>query len=289
MTDSITGILKDFSVEMTAKDIDALHTARPYLPLGTRVNVTFLGSESPEARLAAVQAIKEHRFVPVPHLSARRLSSEAELEVFLRSLEAVGAGEHVFVVGGDPREPEGPYAEALDLITSAPLTGFGARTIGITGYPEGHPDIPQDVLWQALTAKASALADLGKTGDVITQFGFDVDAAISWIEDVRARGLDLPIRVGVPGPAGVKRLLSYARRFGVGSSAGIARKYGFSLTNLLSTAGPDRFIGALADRLDPAVHGIVKLHFYAFGGLRATAEWVRDFTADSQFALRADA
>ena len=103
------------------------------------------------------------------------------------------------------------------------------------------------------------------------------DAVLTWIERVRALGIGLPIRVGVPGPAGVKRLLTYAGRFGVSTSAGIARKYGLSLTNLLGTAGPDRFILELGSRYDPASHGEVKLHFYTFGGLRATAEWIADF------------
>jgi methylenetetrahydrofolate reductase (NADPH) len=100
---------------------------------------------------------------------------------------------------------------------------------------------------------------------------------VSWIEAVRDRGIGLPIRVGVPGPAGVRRLLSYAARFGVGTSAGIARKYGFSITNLMGTAGPDRFIRALADAYDPRRHGEVKLHFYTFGGLKPTAEWIAEF------------
>jgi methylenetetrahydrofolate reductase (NADPH) len=101
---------------------------------------------------------------------------------------------------------------------------------------------------------------------------------VAWIEQVRSRGITLPIRVGVPGPAGVRRLLTFAGRFGVASSAGIARKYGLSLTNLLSTAGPDRFIRQLSDRLDEH-HGEVRLHFYTFGGLQTTAAWIREFTA----------
>src|SRR5690606_1774838 len=111
--------------------------------------------------------------------------------------------------------------------------------------------------------------------EIVTQFGFDPAAAISWIERVRGLGIQLPIRVGVPGPAGVKRLLTYAARFGVSTTAGIARKYGRSLTNLLITAGPDKFISELAKGLDPSIHGVVRLHFYTFGGPRATAEWAQ--------------
>lgn len=100
---------------------------------------------------------------------------------------------------------------------------------------------------------------------------------LAWVRRVRECGIDLPVRVGVPGPAGVRRLLSFAARFGVGTSASIARKYGFSLANLVGTAGPDRFLRSLAEGHDPEVHGVVKVHFYTFGGLKATAEWLARF------------
>src|SRR5690606_33796558 len=98
---------------------------------------------------------------------------------------------------------------------------------------------------------------------------------VSWIDQVRARGIDAPIRVGTPGPAGVKRLLGFARRFGIGANAMIVKKYGFSLTNLMGTAGPERFVTDLSGQLTG--RGSVTLHFYTFGGLLATANWVRDY------------
>ena len=289
MSINISQLLNDFSVEMTGKDVEALQEARPYLPDGTRVNVTFLGNENLEMRRVAARAVKDSGLIPVPHLSARRIASQAALEEVLGALREDETGAHVFVIAGDPAQPEGPYEDALALINTAPLAPFGVQTVSISGYPEGHPDIPDETLWSAIEGKAAALEEQANAGEIITQFGFDVDPLIEWIESVRDRGIELPIRVGVPGPAGVKRLLSYARRFGVASSAGIAKKYGFSLTNLLATAGPDRFITELAGRLDPALHGTVKVHFYAFGGLRATAEWVRDFEARTRAASDAGA
>lgn len=270
-------LLTDFSLEMTGKDVARLAEARDIIPPGTRVNVAFIENEDPRMRLDAARAARRSGFVPVPHISARRLRSQAMLEEFLAALAAESATENVFVVGGDPASPLGPYEDALAVIGSGLLQRYGVRHVGVSGYPEGHPAITDDVLWSALEGKSSALASLGLSGSVITQFGFDADLVLNWIEAVRERGIDLPVRVGVPGPAGVRRLLSFAARFGVGTSAGIARKYGFSITNLMGTAGPDRFIKALADGFDPQRHGEVKLHFYTFGGLKATSEWIADF------------
>ncbi|MGW0767031.1 methylenetetrahydrofolate reductase [Streptomyces sp. NPDC002676] len=272
-----TALLDDFSLEMTGKDVPALEEAAGGIPQGTRINITFLAGEDLDMRLAAARAVKRLGFVPVPHISARRLASRAHLEEFLAGLEADGTAENVFVVGGDPARPEGPYEDALALIRTGLLQHHGVRHIGISGYPEGHPAIADRALWSALTDKTAALGAGQLSGDVITQFGFDVDPVLAWLEAARARGVHLPVRIGVPGPAGVRRLLGYATRFGVGAGASVARKYGFSLTNLMGTAGPDRFLHALARQYDPARHGAVKVHFYTFGGLRATSEWIAGF------------
>ncbi|WP_320774318.1 methylenetetrahydrofolate reductase [Streptomyces sp. CRN 30] len=266
--------LADFSLEMTGKDVPALADVAGTVPPGTRVNVTFLGTEDLATRLAAARAVKRLGFVPVPHISARRLASRAEFERFLAALRADGTGDEVLTVGGDPARPEGPYADSLALIESGLLQRYGVRRVGISGYPEGHPAIDEDVLWSALRDKSAALAAGGLEGGIVTQFGFDVDPVLAWIERLRGDGTTLPVRIGVPGPAGARRLLSYAARFGVGTSASIVRKYGLSLTNLMGTAGPDRFLRALAEGYDPGRHGDVKIHFYTFGGLKATSEWI---------------
>jgi methylenetetrahydrofolate reductase (NADH) len=271
-------ILDGFSVEMTGKDVPSLDKARALLRPGTRVNVTYLGNEDFEMRRTAIRAAAGWGFTPVPHISARRLPSRQALEHFLGALREDGTARDVFVVGGDPAQPEGPYNSSLDVIRTGLLEKYGVASVGIGGYPEGHPGISDGLLWSAVADKSREVTERGIVGSVITQFSFDVDAVVAWIEQVRTRGITLPIRIGVPGPAGVKRLLTFAGRFGVASSATVARKYGLSLTNLLSTAGPDRFIRQLSDRLDEH-HGQVRLHFYTFGGLYQTATWISEFAA----------
>lgn len=293
-------LVAGFSLEMTGKDVPGLEEARETIPAGTKINVTFLGNEDLEMRVAAAKAVKDMGFVPVPHISARRLSSQDQLEEFLGRLQEVGATEHVFAVGGDPAEPEGPYPDSLSVIQSGLLQKYGAREVSIAGYPEGHPDIKSDVLWRHLDEKVLALAQQGLETVILTQFAFDTEPVMTWIAEVRERDIDAQIRIGTPGPAGIKRLLGFARRFGIGANAMIVKKYGFSLTNLMGTAGPDRFVTDLAHLLaavpEPvegssdsgkAGYGDVKLHFYTFGGLLATSQWAREFVAaQSSGALR---
>lgn len=271
-------LIRDYSLEMTGKDVAGLVEAKELIPLGTKVNITYLGNESFQMRVAAAAAVKAMGFVPVPHIAARRVQSQGQLEEFLGALQQVGATDHIFAVGGDPTDPEGPYDSALALIQTGLLAQYGVREVSVAGYPEGHPDISAEVLWRHLDEKALALAQQGLEPVVLTQFGFDTDPVVDWISAVRDRGISAPIRVGTPGPAGIRRLLGFARRFGVGANAMIVKKYGFSLTNLMGTAGPDTFVTDLGTRLaDDPPGGEVKLHFYTFGGVRATSQWAQDY------------
>ena len=225
-------------------------------------------------RVDAAAAVKRLGFTPVPHISARRIKSQEMLEEFLAALRDVDATENVFAVGGDPAVPMGPYEDSLAVIESGLLQQYGVRHVSIGGYPYGHPDIPADVLWSAPGEEGGGAVQAGVPGTVITQVDFDVDRVLSWVAEVREHGVELPIRVGVPGPASVKLLLGFASRLGISTSATIAKKYGLSVTNLLGKAGPENFIRDLQAGLDPGKHGVVKLHFYTFGGFKTTAEWI---------------
>lgn len=278
MTDSQANLIDGYSLEMTGKDVPGLLEAQSAIPQGTRINVTFLGNEDLEMRVTAAKAVKDAGFIPVPHVSARRLASQAQLEEFLTALQEVGASKHVFVVGGDPATPEGPYDSSLDVIRTGLLAQYGVEEVSIAGYPEGHPDISNELLWEHLTAKAASLKEQGLGSVILTQFGFDTAPVMEWIDAVRDKGVDSTIRIGTPGPAGIKRLLNFARRFGIGANAMIVKKYGFSLTNLMGTAGPDRFIddlSALVAQDEKA--GEVGIHLYTFGGLKATADWAATY------------
>jgi methylenetetrahydrofolate reductase (NADPH) len=267
-------LLDGFSLEMTAKDIPSLNEAAPLIPKGTRISVTFLPNEAFEDRVAAAAAVRRHGFVPIPHLSARRIGSERELDDYLARLSGEAGIDHAFVIAGDPPEPLGPYEDALAILKSGLLSRHGVKHVGISGYPEGHPDIDDAKLWAALSEKSAVIEAQDQQVSIITQFGFDADPVLSWLEKVRQAGVTAPVRAGVAGPANVKTLLRFAARCGVGASAKVMKKYGLSLTKVLGTAGPDPIIKDLHAGLDAERHGAVSLHFYPFGGLARTSAWI---------------
>ena len=267
-------VLADLSLEISAADLPQVQVAAARLGGGARVHVTALTTETHADRVATASELVTHGLTPVPHLAARRIASAEALEETVRDLAHAAAAESVFVIGGDPRTPAGPFDSALSVIETGVLSRHAVREAGIGGYPEGHPAIADDVLWDALARKSAALASQGIAGSITTQVSFDAPGVLEWIARVRERGIMLPIRVGVPGPMGVARLLAFARRMGIASTAGLARKYGAQLGGMLGTAGPDEFLDSLFGGLDAGVHGEVSTHLYTFGGLGATLDWI---------------
>lgn len=266
-------ITEGYSLEMTARDIDALRAAAPAMPAETPVAITFLPGEDPAARVAAAVAVRALGFEPMPHFSARRIVSEDAFEDYLRAVVAKAGVRRCFIVAGDPPEPQGPYADTSALIATGAFERAGIKAIGIGGHPEGHPVMSPQQCWDVLDTKVAEIERRGMAPLIVTQFGFDPDALLSWLAQLRARGIDAPVRIGVPGPAGIKTLLRFAARCGVGASASVMKKYGVSITNLLGSAGPDQLVDAFAARMGDE-HGRVRLHFYPFGGLEKTIDWI---------------
>lgn len=279
-------LLASFSLDITTKELGELGPARAVIPADTPVQLAFPDSADLAERVNTARAIKEAGFVPVPVIAARRLRSAEMLRDYLAALRAGNASESVLVVAGDPGQPQGPYPDAASVIGSGLLEEHGVRQASVAGHPGGHPAGAGGALWAALAGKIAELRRQGLSGSVITQFGFDAPQVLAWLAEARARGIGMAVRVSVPGPTSVRRLLAIASRCGVAVSAPAAQEYGLSLSEPAGTAGPDRFIRTLASGYQPHLHGEVSFHFNALGGFTATAEWIsrfrsRDVAADA--------
>ena len=271
----LNSALEGYSLEVTAKDANALREVREDIPPKTAISVTFLPGEEMEARVSAAKLVRSLGFEPVPHISARRLRSSEELKEFLLRLREAAAINRVFAIAGDLSAPLGPFEDALAIIQSAELLESGVKHVSISGYPEGHPQISDAKLWDALRTKYRVLKERGAKVEIMTQFSFDAAPVLRWLARLREElGVTSTVRVGLPGPASVKTLLRFASICGVSATASVMAKYGVSITQLLGTARPQRLLSAYMDQLRPGVHGSVRFHFYPFGGIKNTVAWV---------------
>lgn len=266
-------ITEGYSLEVTAKDIPALEAAAAQIWRECPIAVPFLPGETNEARIAATKAVRARGFEPMPHLSARRIESFDEFHAYLDAVVREAGVKRCFIVAGDPPTPEGPFADTSSLLATGAFEAAGIKVIGIGGHPDGHPVMSRDECWQVLEAKCKDIERRGMAALIVTQFGFNADGVLGWLKELRARGLDQAVRIGVPGPAGIKTLIRYAAFCGVNASASVLAKYGISLGRLMGNAGPDKYVDRLATGLSPE-HGPVRLHFYPFGGIAKTVEWI---------------
>ncbi|MET0335061.1 MAG: methylenetetrahydrofolate reductase [Rhizobacter sp.] len=274
-----TGNITDgYSLEVGAKDIPALTASAPRMRPASTVSIPYLASEDDEARLAAARAVRQLGFEPMPHISARRVGSPAELHSFVGRAVAEAGVKGCFVIAGDPSTPTGPFAHSASLIDTGVFERSGIQVVGVGGHPEGHPIMSTDDRWNVLERKCRSVEARGMTPLIVTQFVFDADIVLTWLKALRKRGIEHPVRVGVPGPAGIAVLARYAALCGVSACASMWSKYGLSVGKLFGSAGPDLFVDRLAAGLTEA-HGKVSLHFFPFGGIAQSVNWIDQYRA----------
>ncbi|MDT3453992.1 methylenetetrahydrofolate reductase [Stenotrophomonas pavanii] len=265
-----------FSLEVSAKAMPALRAEADRIPRGTVISIPYLASEDDDARLAAARTVRALGFEPMPHLSARRIGSAAALARFLERAVGEAGVARCLLIAGDLATPAGPFADSASIIQTGLLEHSGIKVVGIGGHPEGHPVMSSDERWQALEGKCQAIEARGMAPLVVTQFAFDADTVLAWLDALRARGITVPVLVGVPGPASITRLLRYATMCGVGASASMLARYGISIGRLIGTAGPEVFVDRLVRGLTSA-HGQVSPHFFPFGGIAPSLEWMAQY------------
>lgn len=136
-----------------------------------------------------------------------------------------GLAERCFVIAGDPATPMRPFADSSSLIETGVFERWGIKVLGVGGHPEGHPVMSTAERWEVLERR-------GMAPWIVTQFAFDADIVLAWLKTLRERGIEHPVRVGVPGTAGVAVLARYAALCGVGACASMLSKYGVSIGKL---------------------------------------------------------
>lgn len=272
-TQAIADFVQGFSIEATRPKAAELDVLAALVPRGTRVYVSAVPTRPPQEVLESAIRLRAAGFSPVPHVAARMFETTAALDGFLAELTGKANVERPLIIAGDRDRPAGDLRSSLEVIDGGLLQRRGIKEIGIAGYPEGHPRISQHDLDRALMDKIAAAEATGIQVHIVTQFCFDAAAILQWIRRLRDFGLEHPVRVGLAGPTSLPALLRYARRCGVRASIeGLARQSGLA-RQLFAMTAPDTLVQALAQARSDRSLGMVKPHFFAFGGVAATARW----------------
>ncbi len=274
---SIIEMLRGYSIEVNPGDSKIVDAAPERLDPGTEVFLTWIPGTNPMDTIAPAAKLRRAGLFPTPHIGARHIESAAQLERFA-ALAAEAGIDRVLIIAGDRDKPAGPYDSSLAVMQSGILQKAGIVRTAIGGFPEGNPNISDPVLAEALTAKVNFARSAGLQLNIVTQFCFDAAPIVAWLREVRSQGIDVPIRVGLAGPAGLIALTRYAIRCGVGNSMKVLTEKP-SFAKLLVDKGPEPIIRDVAAGLGPGNGsalplGVAGLHFFVFGGFNKTVDWI---------------
>jgi methylenetetrahydrofolate reductase (NADPH) len=251
---------------------DALERAE-FLPPGAGTTVTASPTHGIESTIELCEGLIALGHPATPHLAAHMVRDRAHLAELLGRCESAGIRD-AFIVGGDAKD-RGEIHDALALLRLMEELRHPFEAVGVAGYPEGHPSIPDEVLLSSLKEKQAHATYL------TTQMSFDADAIASWIGRIRASGVTLPIHLGLPGVVHIRRLLRVAARIGVGGSVRYLRKnrqllrlvFGRSFT-------PERLLGTLGPTLADSEADVRTLHLFTFNQVESTVSWQRRMLED---------
>jgi methylenetetrahydrofolate reductase (NADPH) len=277
---ALKSALRDFvaagSTEVTPNDEKLLDEMARILPAGFPVYVANTPKTSPDDVVRVALRLQELGLTASPHVIARRVVDANRLRDRLRLL-AAGGVQQVLLVAGDVAIPNPAFSSTIELLESGVVADAGIRRVGVAGHPEGHPVVPEDVIWQALERKQAIARATGLTMHIATQFGFDSRALQVWEQGLATRGIAMPIHAGVAGPTPFTRLLKYAMHCGVGASlkAVSGNPLSFSRLPHLVTKADEMVLGVLRAKQQNPVSRIFAPHFFAFGGVVETARWLR--------------
>ncbi len=244
------------------------------LPPGATVTVTASPSHGIEATFDLAEDVAALGHDVTPHLSAHMIRGREHLKELLQRAHDTGI-QSVFVVGGDAKD-RGEFHDGLSLLRAMDELGHPFMQIGVPAYPEGHPDVVDEVLLAALVEKQRYASYMA------TQMCFNPGAITSWIPRLREQGVTMPIHLGVPGVAEIKKLMRVAARIGVADSARYLKKNRKIVGHLLSPGsfGPDALLEGLGSAVaDPAV-AIQRLHIFTFNEVGATVAWQQRMLAE---------
>jgi methylenetetrahydrofolate reductase (NADPH) len=232
------------------------------------ITVTASPAKGIEATLALAERLSRAGYRAVPHLAARMISGRGELSEICSRMREAGVTT-VFVPGGDQDPPAGDYTAALDLLEDLTALGRPFEEVGITGYPESHPTISDDLTVQSMWDKRRHATH------VVSNLTFDPEVIRSWVDRMRARGITMPMLLGLPGPVERTKLLAMATKIGVGDSTRFLVKHKGTLARLAAPGGftGERFLEQCAPVLARPEALVTGLHVYTFNQIAETEAW----------------
>lgn len=274
----LEAFLKGYSIEVMPRTAEKVEDFRALLPTGTRVYIAHIDGTPIDEMVATAKRIGAEGFTVMPHFPARIIKDKATLQDWVARYKDVGVRQGLILAGG-VTSPVGDFSTSMQLLESGAFDGF--ERLHVAGHPEGNKDIDPDgsdrMVMEAARWKTAFAERTDARMAMATQFCFEAQPVIDWVNRLQAEGIALPVHIGVAGPAKLQTLIKFAIACGVGASLRVLQKRAMDVTKLLLPYEPTEFLTELAAHkaANPGF-GIEQVHFFPLGGIKTNAQWVTD-------------
>ena len=285
MEKAINTNFKDFisgySIEVLPRSAAKIDSFSDVLPKNTRVYIAHLETEDISAMVATAKRIHDEGFAVMPHIPARMIASKEMLHDWISMYQNEAGVDEALLLAGGSKKPVGDFNSSMQLIESGLFDKAGFKRLHIAGHPEGSKDIDPGGGMKNVTEALSWKQEFSKRTDasmaIATQFCFDADVVKKWADNIKDNGIDIPIHIGIAGPAKLQTLLKFSVECGIGASMKVLTKRAKDITKLLMPYKPTQILNELAEyKFIDSKLNIEQVHFFPIGGIKQTVDWLKD-------------
>ena len=281
MSTNFKDFISGYSIEVVPNSAAKIESFKEILPTNTRVYIAHLEAESIATMVATAKRINEERFTVMPHIPARIIKNETVLNDWISMYQnEAGVNEALLLAGGSTK-PVGDYDSSMQLIESGLFDKAGFKRLHIAGHPEGSKDIDPDGGMKNVSEALSWKQEFSNRTDaamaIATQFCFDAEVVNKWAKNIKDAGIDIPIHIGIAGPAKLQTLLKFSVECGIGASMKVLTNRAKDLTKLLLPYQPTQILNDLASyKVNNPQLNIDQVHFFPLGGIKQAANWASE-------------
>jgi methylenetetrahydrofolate reductase (NADPH) len=277
-TPEMEAFLKGYSIEVMPRTAEKVEDFRALLAPGTRVYIAHIEGTPIEDMVATARRVAADGYPVMPHFPARIIKDQATLADWIARYQGEAGVDQALLLAGGVNQPHGDFHSSMQLMETGLFDKAGFKRLHVAGHPEGNKDIDpnggmknvEDALrWkQAFSERTDAKMALA------TQFAFDADPIIKWVDDLSAAGIKLPVHIGIAGPAKLQTLIKFAIACGVGPSLKVLQKRAMDVSKLLLPYEPTEVLTKLAaHKAKNPEFNIEQVHFFPLGGIKTNATW----------------
>ena len=275
---ALEAFLKNFSIEVMPRTASKIENFKELLPQDTRVYVAHIEGTPINEMIETAKRLTDEGYNVMPHFPARIIESKEVLVNWIDRYKNEAGVKDALLLAGGVNQPYGEFHSSMDLLDTGEFDKAGFKNLHVAGHPEGNMDIDTDGKTKNVDSAISWKQEFSQKTDanmaITTQFCFESGPVIEWADRMASMGIDIPIHIGVAGPAKLQTMIKFSMACGVGASLRVLKRRAKDVTKLLLPFRPDQFLTELAEykALNPNFL-ITNVHFFPLGGIKTNAKW----------------